>query len=135
MAATTNGTISKIAIPPTASGTDPDLQNAITAALLHNGGVARIQRTLQQRLDEAGWSQNLREYTERLFRSGEAYTFDEAIAKVMQQIRGGTGAARGGDGVAAGEGMPPDLGIPREAKEGGVEVVRRELEGILVLKK
>ncbi|KAK0266598.1 hypothetical protein LTR91_007465 [Friedmanniomyces endolithicus] len=103
----------------TTSGHDPNVQSQISTALLQNGGVKRIQQTLQQRLDEEGWSQNLREYIVRLFRSGEATTYDDALGKVMQHIRG-----------SAGE---PDLQIPQSAKQGGADAVRRELEKVCVM--
>ena len=73
----------KIQVNGTTSGYSPDVQSQITTALLQNGGVKRIQETLQQRLDEEGWTQNLRDYVIRLFRSGEATTYDDAYNKVM----------------------------------------------------
>jgi len=119
--ATTNG-VKKTAIDSTTSGNSPDFQSQVTLALLQNGGVARIQAALQQRLDEAGWSQALREYVVKLFRSGEAVTYDDAVSKVMQQVRAGSNGA-------------PDLRLPEEANRGGAEAVRKELEQICEMKK
>lgn len=124
---------SKVYVNGNSSGHDPQLQTAVTTALLQNGGVARIQHAFRQRLDEAGWAQALREYTERLFRSGEATTYEDALSKVMAAIRHGGGHANGSvNGSGAGV---PDLSVPTSAKEGGAEAVRRELEGICDLKK
>jgi len=119
----------KVQVNGASSGSDPSIQSQITAALLQNGGVKRIQDTLRQRLDEDNWSQNLHEYCVRLFRSGEATTYDEALSKVMQQIRAG-GMSNGTNGAGA-----PDLRISQAAKEGGVEVVKRELMDICVMEK
>lgn len=118
---TANG-VRKVPLDASTSGSSPDFQSQVTSALLQNGGVARIQATLQQRLDEAGWSQNLRDYVVKLFRTGEATTYDDAWNKVMQQIKSG---GAGG----------PDLSIPQEAKVSGVEVVKRELEGVCEMKR
>nr|POE46899.1 hypothetical protein CFP56_00231 [Quercus suber] len=113
----------KVTINADSSASDLGLQNNITLLLVGNGGVKRIQDTLQQRLDEAGWSQSLREYVDRLFRSGEAQTFDDAMKKVMLAIKTG-----GGTGV-------PDLAIPQPAKDDGAAVVKRELREIVEFKK
>ncbi|KAK5711238.1 hypothetical protein LTR15_012526 [Elasticomyces elasticus] len=112
---------SKVQVNGSSSGQDVSLQSQISSALLQNGGVKRIQETLQQRLDEEGWSQNLREYVTRLFRSGEATTYEDALGKVMGRVRGG------------GQGEGPDLTVPVSAKQGGAEAVRKELEGVLVV--
>jgi len=125
--ATTNG-VKKTPIDSSTSGSSPDFQSQVTMALLQNGGVARIQATLQQRLDEAGWSQNLREYVVGLYRSGEATTYDDAMNKVMQQIRSGSGAVNGEEGTM-------DLRIPEDAKKGGADAVKKELEQICEMKK
>jgi len=129
--ATANG-VKKVSVDSTSSGVSPDFQSQVTTALLHNGGVARIQATLQQRLDEAGWSENLRKYVVQLYRSGEAVTYDDAWNKVMLQIKGSSAATNGA--VNGGEGAP-DLRIPQDAKTGGADVVRKELEQICEMKK
>lgn len=121
---------SKIEINGASSGYDSRLQNEITTALLQNGGVARIQRVLKQRLDETGWSQDLRDYTERLFRSGEVSSYDEAMTKIMQLVK--KEDASNGNSSAGGA---PDLRIPQSAKDGGVDAVRKELESIMEMKK
>ncbi|KAK5136861.1 hypothetical protein LTR08_001783 [Meristemomyces frigidus] len=113
---------SKVQVNGGSCGSDISVQSQITAALLQNGGVKRIQDTLKQRLDEEGWSQNMREYVVQLFRSGEATTYDDAWTKVMHQIRAGNGAANGANGASA-----PNLSIPQSAKDDGVEAVKKEL--------
>jgi delta-aminolevulinic acid dehydratase/porphobilinogen synthase len=108
-----------------------DLQDQITLALLANGGIARIQTALRQRLDEAGWSENLREYVTQLFRSGECLTYFEAMEKVKARVRL-EGRDEEADGVADGG---ADLVVPVAAAEGGVEAVRRELEGVCEMRR
>lgn len=108
-----------------------DLQDQITLALLANGGIARIQTALRQRLDEAGWSENLREYVTQLFRSGECSTYFEAMEKVKSRVRlEGRDEDAGVDGVDG-----ADLVVPVTAAEGGVEAVRRELEGVCEMRR
>lgn len=104
------------------------IQDQVTLALLANGGIARIQTALRQRLDEAGWSENLREHVTALFRSGECATYFEAVEKVKAKVK-----LEGRDeeeGIVEG-----DLVIPMAAAEGGVEAVRKELEGVCELEK
>jgi hypothetical protein len=107
-----------------------DLQDQITLALLANGGIARIQTALRQRLDEAGWSENLREYVTQLFRSGECSTYFEAMEKVKSRVRL---EGRDEDENAGVDGA--DLVVPVSAAEGGVEAVRRELEGVCEMRR
>ena len=106
-----------------------DLQDQITLALLANGGIARIQTALRQRLDEAGWSENLREYVLQLFRSGECASYFEAMEKVKARVR-----LEGRDDEDNGHGHE-ELVVPVAAAEGGVEAVRRELEGVCEMRK
>lgn len=112
---------------PTAANT---IQDQVTLALLSNGGIARIQTALRQRLDEAGWSEDLREYVTALFRSGECTSYFEAVEKVKARVRLESKDDGEEDGVADG-----GLVVPVAAVEGGVEAVRRELEGICELEK
>lgn len=109
----------KVHVNGNTNGYEPNKQSQINQALLMNGGVKRIQDTMQQRLDEAGWSQSLREYCQRLFRSGEATSYDEAWNKVWQQIK------NGGEGLA----------LPQEVKEDGAAAVKKELGTVCVLDK
>lgn len=120
--------VSSASIPPAATPqTANTLQDQITLALLSNGGIARIQTALRQRLDEAGWSEALREYVTQLFRSGECATYFEALEKVRAKVR-----LEGRDENVE---LAGELAVPVAAAEGGVEAVRRELEGVCVLEK
>jgi hypothetical protein len=114
----------QVAIDGETSGWQPDVQSEIILALLANGGINRIRGTIKQRLDEAGWSQDLREYCTRLFRSGAAKTYDEALEIITRRIQ----ASKEGedDGVPA-----PNLAIPSEAQHAGADAVRRELAGVV----
>jgi hypothetical protein len=115
---------SQVAINGETSGWQPDVQSEIILALLANGGINRIRGTIKQRLDEAGWSQDLREYCTRLFRSGAAKTYDEALEIITRRIQAGE---EGDD-----EGVPaPNLAIPSEAQHAGADAVRRELAGVV----
>ena len=129
--ATKNASGQQIAMNGTTSGWDPTTQDEITLALAQNGGLKRIQAAFKQRLDEAGWSQDLREYVTRLFRNGAATTYDDALAIVMKNINSdGAGVNGTTDGSVA-----PDLSIPNSAAEGGAEAVKKELKQIVVQKK
>jgi hypothetical protein len=112
-------------------GWDPDLRSAITLQLQQNGGLTRIQSTLRQRLDAAGWSQALKEYCTHLFRSGAATTYDEAWDIVMKRINlnGDLDANDVPNGVP-----PPDLSIPEDARVDGAAVVKREVRQVLTQK-
>ena len=109
------------------SGWEPDIQSQITLALLQNGGIERVKSTLKQRLDEAGWSQDLKDYSTRMFRSGEVVTYDDALAKIMSNVNS-TGAVTNGSA----DGAPvPDLRIPIDAQRGGAEALRKELAKVV----
>ncbi|KAK3713798.1 hypothetical protein LTR37_008284 [Vermiconidia calcicola] len=109
------------------SGWDPTTQEKIVLALGQNGGLNRIQATLKQRLDEAGWSQDLREYITHLFRSGAAVTYDDAKAIIMKRIQAGEADPTGAeDGVPA-----PKLAIPSSAQHDGADAVKKELASLL----
>lgn len=127
----------KISVNGTTSGYNPTTQDQIQMALFQTGGVRRIQANFEQRLDEAGWSQNLREYCERLFRSGEATTYEEALNKALSHIRlqGADEDARSTvNGTANGDGAP-DLVIPRKTANEAAEFVRKELASVVKMEK
>ena len=119
-----NATPKQVAINGDTSGWQPDVQSEIILALLANGGINRIRGTIKQRLDESGWSQDLREHCTRLFRSGAAKTYDEALEIITRRIQGGE--AGEDDGVQA-----PNLAIPSEAQHAGADAVRREGAGVV----
>ena len=116
--------------PPTNPNHDLTNTDQIVATLTHNGGLARIESTLRQRLDEAGWSQAVKDTATRLFRTGEASSFDEAYAAILRMVNlEGAGAGDGKAMAMAMAGMTAGtaLRIPREAKVCGAEAVKREV--------
>lgn len=118
----------KVAVNGNTSASNPTVQDDITLALLQNGGIARIQATFRQRLDEAGWSEYLRNYVTGLFRSGECSTYFEAMEKVKAQVK-----LQGRDeeeATTAGR-----LVIPMSAAESAVGAVTKELERVCEMKK
>jgi hypothetical protein len=122
-----NSNDNKVAVNGDTSGWQPDFQDEITAALLQNGGIDRIRATLKQRLDEAGWSEDLRKYCTQLFRSGAAETYPQAMDIVMRRIQSGVADPQGND-----DGVPaPNLAIPSEAQHAGADAVRKELAGVI----
>ena len=121
----------QVAVNGETSGWDPSTQDQITLALVQNGGLKRVRATLKQRLDEAGWSEDLRKYCTQLFRSGAAVTYDDALTIIMRRIESGTADPHSlDDGVPA-----PNLSIPMEAQQAGAEAVKTELRGVVKMKK
>lgn len=125
----------KVGVNGASSASSPELQDQITLALLANGGVGRIQNALQQRLDEAGWTEKVRDYATKLFRSGECTTFFEAFERVKSQV-----SIEGVDNASGKRrnqtnGTTDELVIPKAAAEGGVEAVKKELMQICEVKK
>ena len=118
----------KVAVNGASSAYNPSTQDSINLALLQNGGIRRIQTSLHERLDAAGWTQNVRDYVEKLFRSGDAQSYDEAMKLVMQHValqgENGNGNMTNGTGG-------PDLTIPREVAKDGAEVVKKELRQVV----
>ena len=129
--ASNNADQNKVAVNGETSGWNPTVQDQITLTLAQNGGLKRIRATLQQRLDEAGWSEDLRKYCTQLFRSGAAVTFDDAMTIIMRRIEAGTADPHGlDDGVPA-----PNLSIPIAAQRAGADAVRSELRPVVTMKK
>ena len=127
MATSNNADHNKVAVNGETSGWNPTKQDEITLALKQNGGLKRIRATLQQRLDEAGWSEDLRKYCTHLFRSGAAATYDDALTIIMRRIAAETADPDGiDDGVPA-----PNLSIPSEVQHAGADAVKRELRGVV----
>lgn len=125
----------KVAVNGTTSGYNPTTQDDITMALLQSGGVKQIQTTLQQRLDEAGWSQSLREYVERLFRSGDATTYDDALKLVMQHVHIPTADDDDDAATTKAIGDIPNLTIPRAAAKDAADTVKKELAKVVKMEK
>ncbi|CAK1355310.1 hypothetical protein CB0940_00953 [Cercospora beticola] len=118
----------KVAVNGALSAYNPSTQDSINLALLQNGGIRRIQTSLHERLDAAGWTQNVRDYVEKLFRSGDAQSYDEAMKLVMQHValQGENGSGNITNGTGG-----PDLTIPREVAKDGAEVVKKELRQVV----
>ncbi|KAI5370013.1 Putative transcription factor, enhancer of yellow 2, transcription factor EnY2 superfamily [Septoria linicola] len=121
----------KVAVNGTTSAYNPSTQDAINIALLQNGGIRRIQTSLHERLDAAGWTQSVRDYVERLFRSGEAQSYDEAMKMVMQHVTLQAQESDGRAGARANGAGVPDLSIPRDVAKDGAEVVKKELRQVV----
>ena len=127
--------VKKVTVNGTAAAYNPTTQDSITMALLQSGGVVRIQRTFQERLDETGWTQALRTYVENLFRSGEVTTYDQALKKVSDRIAlQGPEDDTKSNGVN-GVGGAADLTIPREAAKDAAVVVKKELAEVVKIEK
>ncbi|KAK4636230.1 hypothetical protein CLAFUW4_01733 [Fulvia fulva] len=127
--------VKKVTVNGTAAAYNPTTQDTIMMALLQNGGVARIQRTFQERLDETGWTQALRTYVENMFRSGEVTTYDQALKKVSDRISlQGAEDDTKSNGVN-GVGGASDLTIPREAANDAAESVKKELAQVVKIEK
>ncbi len=109
------------------NGVTSSVQNDITMALLQNGGFKRLQAILQQRLDEAGWSQDLKDYVTRLLRSGAATTYDDVREIIMANVFSEADtAAENPKGVPA-----PNLAIPKDAKLDGSAALKKELSQVV----
>lgn len=121
-----------IPVDSNTSGWEPTVQDQINLALATNGGIKRIEAVMKQRLDEAGWTQNLKEYVTKLLRSGEATTYDDCLAKVMAAIEGkaDTNMVNG----ASGDIPAPDLKMPEDAKQDAARAVKKEMKPLLVEK-
>lgn len=119
----------KIAVNGEEAALDATKRNQITLQLLENGGVKRVEAKLKQALDETGWSQAIREQADVLFRSGEVTTYDECMQRILEMMKNNeNGPTREGS-------TPTSLQPTREALEHGATQVKKELEGIMVLKK
>ena len=122
-----------IAADSSTSGWEPTVQDQINLSLATNGGIKRIEAVMQQRLDEAGWTQSLKEYVTKLLRSGEASTYDECLAKVMAAVNGKEGV--NGVNGAGGAGQAPNLKMPDDAMQDAAAAVKKEIAPLLVEKK
>ncbi|KKY15993.1 hypothetical protein UCDDS831_g07377 [Diplodia seriata] len=67
----------------------------LTAALFSANSIPRIQAALQHSLQETGWTHALRAHVLNLLRSGECGSYDELMARVLEDTRQ---AAGDGDG-------------------------------------
>lgn len=120
-----------MSVNSSSSGYNPSVQDEINLALAQSGGFARIEAAFRQRLDEQGWSQNLKQYCTHLFRSGQVTTYDEALTEIMKHVRWPGGEKKG---QMNGSGDAPDLVISQDAAEGGAEAVKKELAKVCKMK-
>ena len=125
----------QIPVDSNSSGWEPTVQDQINLALATNGGIKRIEAVMKQRLDEAGWTQDLREYVTKLLRSGEATTYDDCLAKVMAAVNVKEGANGVANGAGSGAVQAPDLKMPEDAKVDAAAAVKKEIRPLLVEKK
>lgn len=59
----------------------------LTAALFSANSIPRIQAALQHSLQETGWTHALRAHVLNLLRSGECGSYDELMARVLEDTR------------------------------------------------
>ncbi|OJD30624.1 uncharacterized protein BKCO1_5800055 [Diplodia corticola] len=59
----------------------------LTAALFSANSIPRIQAALQHSLQETGWTHALRAHVLNLLRSGECGSYDELMARVLDDTR------------------------------------------------
>lgn len=118
---------SKVAVNNSTVASDPPFHDQVTRALLDNGGIARIQSALQNGLDAAGWTENVRRYVTELLRSGECTTYDDCVERVRKHTvvsgqQNGTASTNG----AAERGLT----VPKSAVDRGVEAVKKEIAAV-----
>ncbi|KAI9667329.1 MAG: hypothetical protein M1821_000144 [Bathelium mastoideum] len=143
---------SKLPISTTTShhySASPALHSDLAAALTATRGAHRIESALRQALSASGWTDNLRTYCLDLLRRGECVTYDELMARVVRDARGGEESSKGSkdaEGVNGNVAVNGDAGgygvggtrsveeggvrIPQEVVKEGLRVVRRELDEV-----
>lgn len=121
----------QIPVDSNTNGWQPTVQDQVNLTLATNGGVKRIEAVMQQRLDEAGWTEDLKNYVTALLRSGEATTYDDCLTKVMAAVDGGEGA----NGVGGSSVHAPNLKMPEDAVQDAAAAVKKEILPLLVEKK
>lgn len=121
----------KIPVTADTAGWEPTLHDQIVMELKTNGGLKRIQSTIRQRLDEAGWSEDLRKYVTAILRSGAAAKYNDVEDIILARIQAGAG--EGSEGAVRGV-TAPNLSIPIEAQRAGAEAVKKEIAGVVEMK-
>jgi len=120
-------------LPTTTSPTvPPALHNALLSALLHSGSTDRIKTTIADNLSAAGWTENLRTFIQELLRSGECTTYNEILARVMEEV-GLPQRENGANGHGASKAKSVDennLRIPDNVVKQSIGVVRGEIEKV-----
>lgn len=125
----------------------------LTAALFSANSIPRIQAALQHSLQETGWTHALRAHVLNLLRSGECGTYDELMARVLEDTRQAADGDNNGDaketnghangddnkknGNASGGGAETgaartaeSIRIPDKAVREGIKAVRKEVETV-----
>jgi hypothetical protein len=114
----------------------PQLHDTLSNALLEAHSIPAIEKVLSQSLAEAGWTTELRNYIQKLVRSGECTNYQQILKKVMGAVTTGkeAPATTAANGVTNGEDKEAgDLRIPEKVVRDGVKVVRKELERVVTV--
>lgn len=144
-----------ISFPHTTSALTSSQTAQITAALFSANSIPRIQAALQHSLQESGWTHALRAHILNLLRSGECASYDELMARVLEDTRqqqgGGedesnndtakkekqqnghaaNGEAKSGGGAETGAARSAEsIRIPDKAVKEGIKAVRKEVEAV-----
>jgi hypothetical protein len=136
--ATTSPTADKPGSGSSSSATvlPADLHGQLTALLLANNSIPRIEAALAHELAASGFTANLRAYVTQLVRSGEAGSFADLVRAVNGRVRVGGKDANGDSSKGAGAeaGVAAGLAIPQSVVKEGVRAVRRELDTVVDLR-
>ncbi|KAL1615678.1 hypothetical protein SLS56_011717 [Neofusicoccum ribis] len=133
-----------VSFPHTTSALTSSQTAQLTAALFSANSIPRIQSALQHSLQESGWTHALRAHVLHLLRSGECGSYDELMARVLDDTRqagaddepngsSGTAAngAKNGGGAETGAARSAEsIRIPDKAVREGIKAVRKEVESV-----
>ncbi|EOD44848.1 hypothetical protein UCRNP2_8437 [Neofusicoccum parvum UCRNP2] len=135
-----------VSFPHTTSALTSSQTAQLTAALFSANSIPRVQSALQHSLQESGWTHALRAHVLHLLRSGECGSYDELMARVLDDTRqagaddepNGTGttaaangAKNGGGGAETGAARSAEsIRIPDKAVREGIKAVRKEVESV-----
>lgn len=108
----------KIEVNGDTAGINPTLRNQIITRLAINGGIQRIEAKMKQGLDEAGWSQAIREQATQLLRSGEVTTFPELEERIQTMI---------GYPLVDSEGTMSSLQVTTDNVRPGADQIKKEV--------
>jgi hypothetical protein len=113
----------------------PHLHDTLSTALLEARSIPAIEKVLSQSLAEAGWTNDLRNYIQKLVRTGECTNYQQILQRVLGEVTTGKEARTNGaadkdkdKGEEGGE-----LKIPEKVVREGVKVVRKELERVVTV--
>lgn len=131
----------KVSFPHTTSSLTSSQTAQLTAALFAANAIPRIQAALSHSLQEAGWTHALRAHVLNLLRSGECGSYDELMARVLEDTRqqqgdnedkeqNGNGVKNGGGAETGAARSAESIKIPDKAVREGIKAVRKEVEGV-----